>query len=94
MGQGRLPIMEQTRRLYKSGLRRFCFENVWGYAAPLKSRNVPQSDCFGIDQANHYLNGADLPKDVAVDLEWKAFEEAWGWYKTELTQQQYCIGNP
>jgi hypothetical protein len=55
---------------------------------------VPQSDCFGIDQANHYLNGADLPKDVAVDLEWKAFEEAWGWYKTELTQQQYCIGNP
>jgi hypothetical protein len=54
---------------------------------------VPQSHCFGIGQANQYLNGADLPNDVAVDLEWKAFEEAWGWYKTALTQHQFRIAN-
>ena len=94
MGQGRLPIMEQTHRLYESGLRRFCFENVWGYAAPLKSHQVPQSHCFGIDQASHFLNGSDLPTEQAIDLEWKAFEEAWGWYKTALTQQQYRISIP
>jgi sugar phosphate isomerase/epimerase len=92
MGQGRLPIMEQTQRLYDGGLRRFCFENVWGYAAPLKSHTVPKSDCFGIDPATPFLNGADLPKEVAVDLEWKAFEAAWSWYKTALAQQHYQIG--
>ena len=92
MGQGRLPIMEQTQRLYDGGLRRFCFENVWGYAAPLKSHTVPKSDCFGIDPATPFLNGADLPKEEAVGLEWKAFEAAWAWYKTALAQQHYQIG--
>ena len=33
-GAGRLDLLGTTDRLYEAGVRRFCFENVWGYAAP------------------------------------------------------------
>ena len=34
-GAGRLDLLGTTDRLYEAGVRRFCYENVWGYSAPL-----------------------------------------------------------
>ena len=36
VGEGFLPLTEITRRLLKQGLRRFTFENVWAYSAPIQ----------------------------------------------------------
>lgn len=35
-GSGCLPIMEITKRLVAAGHRRFAFENVWAYRAPVR----------------------------------------------------------
>ena len=44
VGEGFLPIERLTRRLLESGLRRFAFENVWGYSAPIHSGRLAQPD--------------------------------------------------
>lgn len=36
VGDGFLPLTELTRRLLNQGLRRFTFENVWAYSAPIQ----------------------------------------------------------
>ncbi len=36
VGDGFLPLTELTRRLLDQGLRRFTFENVWAYSAPIQ----------------------------------------------------------
>lgn len=44
VGEGFLPIENLTRRLLESGLRRFAFENVWSYSAPIRRGRLAQSD--------------------------------------------------
>ena len=41
MGEGFLPIGRLTARLLEAGLRRFCFENVWAYSAPIRPGRAP-----------------------------------------------------
>ena len=41
MGQGTLPIRALTETLLAAGLRRFCFENVWAYAAGIRPGRAP-----------------------------------------------------
>ena len=36
IGEGFLPLTELTRCLLEQGLRRFTFENVWAYSAPIQ----------------------------------------------------------
>ena len=36
VGDGFLPLTELTRRLLDQGLRRFTYENVWAYSAPIQ----------------------------------------------------------
>ncbi len=36
VGDGFLPLAELTHRLLSHGLRRFTFENVWAYSAPIQ----------------------------------------------------------
>jgi sugar phosphate isomerase/epimerase len=84
MGQGLLPIMDQTEALYAGGLRRFCFENVWGYAARFKADTLPTSAPFSTKHQHGFLNGALLPESTALEQEWQAFESGWGWYQREL----------
>jgi len=92
MGQGLLPIMEQTEALYAGGLRRFCFENVWGYAARFKADVLPASAPFSTNHRHGFLNGALLPESNALAQEWQAFESGWGWYQRALESGGFVIG--
>jgi len=92
MGQGLLPIMRQTDALYAGGLRRFCFENVWGYAAPFKAATLPSSAPFSTTHTHSFLNGALLPHSEALAHEWQAFESGWQWYQTALAADGFVIG--
>jgi hypothetical protein len=91
MGQGLLPIMEQTQALYAGGLRRFCFENVWGYAARFKADKLPASAAFSLEHQHRFLNGALLPESEALDRERQAFESAWQWYQHALKSEGFVI---
>lgn len=91
MGQGLLPIMEQTEALYAGGLRRFCFENVWGYAARFKADVLPTSAPFSTKHQHGFLNGALLPESNALAQEWQAFESGWGWYQRALESDGFVI---
>ena len=48
IGEGTLPFAELTRRLIDMGLTRLCFENSWGYVAPIKDQYgpLPSTPCF------------------------------------------------
>ncbi len=93
MGQGRLPIMDLTDRLYDGGLRRFCFENVWSYRAPLlcDPSQLPHTPCFEIDAKTPYLWGDDLPPAAALVDEMTAFRDGWDWMKQSLAHGGYAI---
>jgi hypothetical protein len=92
MGQGLLPIMEQTEALYAGGLRRFCFENVWAYAAPCKADSLPTTAPFSLQHPHRFLNASLLPESVALVQEWQAFESAWEWYQRALESNGFVIG--
>jgi sugar phosphate isomerase/epimerase len=92
MGQGLLPIMEQTEALYAGGLRRFCFENVWAYAARFKADKLPTTAPFSLQHSHEFLNGALLPESEALEQEWQAFESAWQWYQSALAAHGFVIG--
>jgi hypothetical protein len=83
--------MEQTQALYAGGLRRFCFENVWGYAARFKADSLPTSAPFSLDHQHGFLNGAQLKESEALDREWQAFESAWQWYQLALEREQFIV---
>jgi sugar phosphate isomerase/epimerase len=91
LGQGLLPIMEQTEALYAGGLRRFCFENVWGYVARFKAQNLPATSAFSLNHNHEWLNGALLPESDALGQEWRAFELGWQWYQRELELAGFVI---
>ena len=91
MGQGLLPIMDQTEALYAGGLRRFCFENVWGYAARFKADKLPTSAPFSPKHPHSFLNGALLPELEALKQEWQAFESGWQWYQRALRFHGFSI---
>ena len=94
MGQGLLPIMDQTEALYAGGLRRFCFENVWGYVARFKADKLPTSAPFSPNHPHGFLNGALLPESEALEHEWQAFESGWYWYQRALESEGFVIERP
>ncbi|CAB4362756.1 MAG: TIM barrel protein [Actinobacteria bacterium] len=75
-GSGRLPLGETTDRLYAAGVRRFCYENVWSYTAPVQCPldELPHTPCFEFDDPQRYLVGDTLAPDVAVRDERVAFD--------------------
>jgi sugar phosphate isomerase/epimerase len=92
IGQGLLPIMQQTDRLYETGLRRLCFENVWGYVAPVVGgKSLPDTPAFSKKHSHQYLDANELSKTEALAGELKAFETAWSWLQEKLTQHGYRI---
>jgi sugar phosphate isomerase/epimerase len=76
IGSGRLPIAETTDRLHEAGVRRFCFENVWGYTAPVQCPvdELPDTPCFAFDDASRFLRSDDLDPALAIEGERAAFE--------------------
>jgi sugar phosphate isomerase/epimerase len=87
MGSGQLPVSEMTDHLYGIGLRRFCFENVWGYAAPIKvpEASLPATEAFSLNHNHPYLDANQLPPEAAVEQEWTAFLAAWQWLRTDMS---------
>jgi hypothetical protein len=83
--------MEQTEVLYAGGLRRFCFENVWGYVAKFKAEDLPGTAAFSLEHQHGFLNGALLPESAALKQEWQAFELGWQWYQRELESAGFLI---
>jgi 3-oxoisoapionate decarboxylase len=93
IGDGLLPIIEQTSRLYDAGVRRFCFENVWGYAAPVLSDpgQLPATPWFSTSHRYNLLDARNLALDDAVEGEWTAFRSGWDWLRTELANAGFTI---
>ena len=91
MGSGRLPVSEMTDHLYGIGLRRFCFENVWGYAAPIRvpADSLPATGAFSLDHVHTYLDANLLAPETAVEQEWDAFSGAWRWLQNDLELGNY-----
>ena len=92
VGQGNLPIAETTNRLYNHGVRRFCFESVWGYNAPVPHRFVARITIV------HPRSGPPdhgrrhgLPED-AMAGEQGAFDEGLEACRTLLAANDYSWG--
>jgi sugar phosphate isomerase/epimerase len=92
-GSGRLPVAEITDRLYELGVRRFCYENVWSYTAPLKCapESLPRTPCFEWEDPSRYLVGDSLPVDVAVREERAAFGEGLAAFHSVLFEGGYVV---
>lgn len=92
-GRGRLPVGEITDHLYAAGVRRFCFENVWGYNAPLKCSPdaLPASPSFEWVDRTHYLVGDDFPVEVALREERTAFDLGLNAFHAMLAARGYEV---
>ena len=93
MGQGRLPIMDITRRLLDTGLERICFENVWSYNAPLLTpeKNLPHTACFEFDNQLACLTGDELSQDDALNGEMVAFRQGWDWLRNMFERDEISL---
>ncbi len=95
MGEGFLPIRAITARLLGSGLRRFCFENVWAYTAPIRVGRRPLGGVVLGHGAFRYLDPPFDPARVVPDqgaltgadlvrLERAALDRGLAWFRAEL----------
>ena len=80
VGDGFLPLTELTRRLLDQGLRRFTYENVWAYSAPIRDgRPALDGVTLGegtfayldppFDPARVILRQSEFSPQTLVDLE-------------------------
>jgi hypothetical protein len=95
MGEGFLPIRDLTRRLLRHGLRRFTFENVWAYSAPVAAGRKPQgSVALGrgsfrflappFDPARIILDHSRHSGEELVRLERAALDRGLAWFRREI----------
>ncbi|CAN5551249.1 TIM barrel protein [soil metagenome] len=92
-GSGRLPVGDITDRLYDAGVRRFCYENVWSYAAPLKcaADDLPDTPCFEWDDPSRFLVGDTLSPAEAVREERLAFDDGLHAFQHMLKSHGYQV---
>ncbi|MEI8241016.1 MAG: TIM barrel protein [Actinomycetota bacterium] len=92
-GSGRLDVLGTTDRLYSAGVRRFCFENVWSYAAPVKVpvESLPTTPCFEWDDPARYLIGDRLDPVDAVAQERVAFDDGLAAFHHMLEAGGYAV---
>lgn len=92
-GSGHLPVGDITDRLYAVGVRRFCYENVWSYTAPLKCDvdQLPATPCFEWDDPARYLVGDTLTSQAAVREERRAFDQGLRAFHEMLKSRGYEI---
>jgi 3-oxoisoapionate decarboxylase len=93
MGSGRLPVIEQTNRLYEAGVRRFCFENVWSYVAPVRSGASSATPPFTPRPGATRHDGNLLPPVTAITEERVAFEQGWSWFRRVLWEADYRVAD-
>ena len=87
IGEGTLPFTELTRRLIDMGLTRLCFENSWGYLAPISDQHgpLPSTDCFKVFEQTPMV-ALKMPAEQAVAGELKALQDGL------LHFQRICAG--
>jgi sugar phosphate isomerase/epimerase len=92
-GTGNLDVLGTTDRLHAAGVRRFCFENVWGYRAPLKCppESLPSTGCFAWADPARYLHGDALDPEVAVREERVAFDDGLTAFLAMLRDGGYTV---
>jgi sugar phosphate isomerase/epimerase len=92
-GTGRLDTLGTTNRLYAAGVRRFCFENVWSYCAPVKvpEASLPTTACFAWDDPARHLVGDRLDPAVAVADERVAFDDGLAAFHRMLADGGYAV---
>ncbi len=97
MGEGSLPIKHLTQRLLDQGLRRFTFENVWAYSAPIQPGRVVQggvvlgesSFTFAqppFDPSQLVLDQSQLTGPDLVYFEKSALVRGMAWFKSALIE--------
>ena len=83
VGEGFLPLNELTRLLLDQGLRRFTFENVWAYSAPIQDgRKALSGVNLGLgafayldppfDPARLVIRHSDYSPETLINLEMRA----------------------
>lgn len=92
-GSGRLDTLGTTDRLYDAGVRRFCFENVWAYVAPVlvPFEELPQTPCFVRDDPTRHLVGDVLSREQAVTEERVAFDAGLTAFRAMLDAGGYTV---
>jgi sugar phosphate isomerase/epimerase len=66
VGDGFLPLTNLTSRLLDQGLRRFTFENVWGYSAPIQTGRKALNGVVLGEGAFAYLDPPFDPEHVIL----------------------------
>ena len=92
-GAGNLDVLGTTDRLHAAGVRRFCFENVWAYRAPLRCspEALPESPRFAWVDPSRYLHGDGLEPEHAVRGERSAFADGLAAFRAMLEQGDYTV---
>jgi sugar phosphate isomerase/epimerase len=92
-GTGRLDVLGTTNRLYAAGVRRFCFENVWSYCAPVRvpESALPATPCFAWDDPARHLVGDGLDPAQAVVQERVAFDDGLVAFHRMLAAGGYAV---
>ena len=92
-GSGRLDVLGTTDRLYDAGVRRFCFENVWAYAAPVlvPGSDLPSTPCFARDDPARHLVGDSLDPATALEGEREAFDSGLAAFRAMLAEGGYVV---
>jgi hypothetical protein len=105
MGEGFLPIRALTERLLQAGLRRFCFENVWAYSAPIRAGRLPLGDVVLGQGAFRYLRPPFDPARLVLDqsrhsgpdlvaLERAALDRGLAWFRAMLADIGVTVRKP
>jgi sugar phosphate isomerase/epimerase len=92
-GAGNLDVLGTTDRLYAAGVRRFCYENVWAYRAPVQCHldQLPTTAAFTWSDPARYLHGDALEPQEAVRDERLAFDQGWQAFQSMLTAGGYEV---
>lgn len=105
MGQGNLPIARLTQALIDAGLRRFCFENVWAYCAPIRAGRAPLGKVVlgqgafaflppPFDPARIVLDQRALASADLVRLERQALDRGQEWFSGVLREMSLTVRQP
>jgi sugar phosphate isomerase/epimerase len=105
MGEGFLPIQRITQQLLSAGLRRFCFENVWAYSAPIRAGRTPLGGVVLGQGAFSYLRPPFDPERIVLDqsrhsgtelvaLERAALDRGLEWFRGMMQRLNVTIPTP
>ena len=105
MGEGFLPIGRLTARLLDAGLRRFCFESVWAYSAPIRPGRqalvgvVPGHGSFAFlappfDPARLVLDQSRHSGPELVALERAALVRGLNWFREMMEAMKLTVRRP